>query len=220
MARTETTMSADARRIKAAVDDQYLEATRVGSARKEKGDLARTASYDAGSKRLQIELRSGIGLSIPVAKVQGLADAPADIVGTVRVDGGGYSLHWPTLDFDLSVPDLVAGCFGSRAWMSALGKQGGAVTTEAKRRAARENGKKGGRPPKAPLQPSGSIAVRRGVASGATARRFGHAPVHLVAHNRLAERVLVKEMGLVKRKAGAASKRKPVTAKAFRKKVK
>lgn len=220
MARTETTMAADARRIKAAVDDRYLEATRVGSARKEKGDLARSACYDAGSKRLQIELRSGIGLSIPVAKVQGLADAPGDIVGTVRVDGGGYSLHWPTLDLDLSVRDLVAGCFGSRAWMSALGKQGGAITSEAKRRAARENGKKGGRPPKASSKPSGSITGRRGVASGTTARRFGHAPVHLVAQAQIAERVLVSAMGLVKRKAGTASKCKPVTAKAFRKKVK
>ena len=207
MARTETAMAADARRITAAVDDRYLEATQVGSARKEKGDLARTACFDAGSKRLKIELRSGIGLSIPVAKVQGLADAPADIVSTVRVDGGGYSLHWPTLDLDLSVPDLVAGCFGSRAWMSALGKQGGAVTSEAKRRAARENGKKGGRPSKSASTPSGSITVRRGVASGATARRFGHAPVQLIAHDRLAERVQVKEMGLVKRKAGAAPKR-------------
>ncbi|MBN8477380.1 MAG: DUF2442 domain-containing protein [Burkholderiales bacterium] len=219
MARTETTMAAAARRIKAAVDDRYLEATQVGNAREEKGDLARTACYDAGSKRLTIELRSGIGLSIPVAKVQGLADAPADIVGTVRVDGGGYSLHWPTLDLDLSVPDLVAGCFGSRAWMSALGKHGGAVTSEAKRRAARENGKKGGRPPKSAPVPSGSIAIRPRATSGTAAPPFGHAMARLVTHERPAARGLVKAMVSVKRKAGPGSRRKPVAAKAPRKTV-
>jgi hypothetical protein len=51
---------------------------------------------------------------------------------------------------DLAVPDLIAACVGSRAWMSALARQGGKATTTAKRQAARENGKKGGRPRKVP----------------------------------------------------------------------
>jgi hypothetical protein len=43
------------------------------------------------------------------------------------------------------VAGLVAGVFGTRAWMAELGRKGGSVTSEAKASAVRENGKKGGR---------------------------------------------------------------------------
>lgn len=139
-------------RIARAVDERLAVATSVGKARRKRGELAASAAYDPRSKRLRIELVSGVGVIIPVAKVQGLAGAPASVIRTVRVDGGGYGLHWPSLDLDLAVPDLIAGCFGSRAWMSALARQGGKATTPAKQRAARENGRKGGRPRKSALR--------------------------------------------------------------------
>ena len=88
-------------------------------------------------------------MSIPVARIEGLAGAPASLIRSVRLQGGGYGLYWPSLDLDLAVPELVAGCFGSRTWMSALARQGGKVSSPAKRRAARANGKLGGRPRKA-----------------------------------------------------------------------
>jgi hypothetical protein len=68
------------------------------------------------------------------------------VIRSVRIEGGGYGLYWPALDLDVSMPGLVAGCFGSRAWMSALGRRGGTVSSPAKRRTARANGRKGGRP--------------------------------------------------------------------------
>lgn len=154
MATDELVTSISERRIAKAVDDQLAKATVAGRARASKGDLAIGVRYDARAKRLSIELASGIGLSIPVEKIQGLEGASSAVLGSVRVEGGGYGLHWPSLDLDVAVPDLVAGCFGPRAWMSALGRQGGAATTESKRIAARENGRKGGRPrkDKAPAQ--------------------------------------------------------------------
>lgn len=130
------------------VDERLARAAAAGTLRRQKGDLAKSADYDSRSRRLRIELASGIGLSIPVANLQGLADAPAAVIRSVRVEGGGYGLHWPSLDLDLAVPDLIAGCFGSRAWMTALGRRGGEATSAAKRRASRENGRKGGRPRK------------------------------------------------------------------------
>ena len=48
----------------------------------------------------------------------------------------------------MAVPNVIAGCFGSRTWMSALARCGGKATSKAKRLAARENGKRGGRPRK------------------------------------------------------------------------
>jgi hypothetical protein len=47
------------------------------------------------------------------------------------------------------MPGLLDGIFGTRAWMSRIGAQGGAVRSEAKARAVRANGAKGGRPKKA-----------------------------------------------------------------------
>jgi hypothetical protein len=131
-----------------AVDERLRAATSAARARRGKGELAANAGYDARTKRLHIELLSGVGVSIPVSKVEGLAHVAPAIIRTVRVEGGGYGLHWPSLDLDLAVPDLIAGCFGSRAWMSALAREGGKVTSAAKRTASRENGKKGGRPRK------------------------------------------------------------------------
>jgi len=119
--------------------EQVARATAAGRALRRRGDLAKSVDYDARSKRLRIELVSGIGWSIPVAKVQGLGGAPAAVIRTVRVEGGGYGLYWPSLDLDLAVPDLNAGCFGSRAWMAALGRRGGATTSTAMRRASRRD---------------------------------------------------------------------------------
>lgn len=135
-------------RVARAVDGRLVVATVAGKARRERGELAARAGYDARSKRLRIELVSGVGVSIPVAMIQGLNHVPVAVIRDVRVDGGGYGLHWPSLDLDLAVPDLIAGCFGSRTWMSALARRGGAAKSAAKQRAARENGRKGGRPRK------------------------------------------------------------------------
>jgi hypothetical protein len=58
-------------------------------------------------------------------------------------------VHFPKLDVDLYIPALLEGFLGSRQWMAAqIGKLGGQASTEAKSAAARENGKRGGRPRK------------------------------------------------------------------------
>ncbi len=49
---------------------------------------------------------------------------------------------------DLGVPQLVAGLFGTKAWMAQLGRQGGKSRSGAKAQASRDNGKHGGRPRK------------------------------------------------------------------------
>lgn len=136
--------------IERAVDFHLATATAKGNERRKRGDLAASASYDPRSKRLRIELASGVAVSVPVSMIQGLAGIAAAKVKSVQVEGKGYGLHWPELDLDVSVPDLIAGCFGTSAWMSALARHGGKARSSAKAAAARENGKKGGRP-RAPL---------------------------------------------------------------------
>jgi len=59
--------------------------------------------------------------------------------------GAGYGLHREALDVDLSIPGLLAGLFGTKAYMA---RHAGRATSPAKAAAARANGAKGGRPRK------------------------------------------------------------------------
>jgi hypothetical protein len=76
----------------------------------------------------------------------------------VEVTPSGYGLHWESLDVDLGVPELVAGLFGTKAWMSELGRQGGQSKSSAKAQASRDNGRSGGRPRKTALEVNVSMS--------------------------------------------------------------
>ena len=88
-------------------------------------------------------------VSIPPHLVVVLSDAdPADL-SAIEISPAGLGLHWPALDADVYVPALLQGVFGSKRWMAAeLGAAGGQARSRAKAAAARENGRKGGRPRK------------------------------------------------------------------------
>ena len=109
---------------------------------------ATAARYDARSDRVVVELTNGATFAFPPRLVQDLADADARQLGEVEIAGAGFGLHWPGLDADLSIPGLLAGRFGTKAWMSELARRAGSVTSVAKAAAARANGAKGGRPRK------------------------------------------------------------------------
>ena len=125
---------------------EYARAVRRGISVVE--PAAQRARYDAKTDRVVLELRSGIALAIPSALIQGLAEATRSARREVVVTGGGVGLYWPTLDLDIDVRGLVAGIFGSATWMSALARLAGSTTSPAKAKAARENGRRGGRPRK------------------------------------------------------------------------
>ena len=137
--------------IAKAVDVHLSAAIAAGKLRHQQGDVAVSVAYEPRLKRLHVELASGAAILVPVSKIQRLAKAKPATVKSVELTGKGYGLHWPALDLDVSVPDLVAGCFGSSAWMAALARQGGRATSIAKGAAARKNGKMGGRPRKQPI---------------------------------------------------------------------
>lgn len=124
------------------------------------------ASYDRDAGRVRIDLTNGCAFEFPAALAQGLEHASAEDLARVEVDPGGEGLRWERLDVDLSVPGLLAGVFGGKAWMRQMGKQmgqkGGSARTQSKARAARENGKLGGRPPKnLEIRPGRAPATRK-----------------------------------------------------------
>jgi len=100
----------------------------------------------AGLDLLILKLTDGRRYVIPREELQGLQSAPKDQVAQVEIVGRGTGLHWPTLDLDFYVPGLLRGIYGSKKWMAEIGRSGGSVKSAAKKRAARANGLKGGRP--------------------------------------------------------------------------
>ena len=109
---------------------------------------ATSVSFDQSSGLILIALKNGAFFSFPPNLVQGLHEASAEDLNNVWLDASGSSIHWEKLDADFEITGLVAGIFGTRAWMSELGRKGGQVTSSTKAASSRNNGKKGGRPKK------------------------------------------------------------------------
>lgn len=106
---------------------------------------ARAVRYDRRLRRVIVDLTNGCTFAFPPNLAEGLETATDDQLAGVELLGAGYGLHWEALDADLSVPGLLAGLFGTKAYMA---RRAGQATSPAKAAAARENGAKGGRPRK------------------------------------------------------------------------
>jgi hypothetical protein len=107
------------------------------------------ARYDRKRSRVVVSLNTGVEVTFPPELAEGLADATPSDLAKIEITPSGLGLHWPTLDADLYVPGLLAGAFGDKRWMAAqLGASGGSARSKAKTRAARANGRLGGRPRK------------------------------------------------------------------------
>ena len=112
---------------------------------------AAAARYDRLNDRVIVDLTNGCAFVFPPRLAQGLEDASPGQLEKIDILGAGYGLHWEALDVDLSVAGLLAGVFGTKAY---LASRAGATRSPAKAAAARVNGAKGGRPRKG----SGDIA--------------------------------------------------------------
>lgn len=106
------------------------------------------AEYAADTDEVRLYFGDGVKVLLPRKKLQGLTSATRAQLSSIELVGNGTGLRWPKLDVDHYVPGLLEGVLGTRRWMAQLGRMGGSATSDAKTRAARENGKKGGRPPK------------------------------------------------------------------------
>ena len=133
-----------------AITEAELAQAEVRVAQQREAGYATSARYDRRRGRIVVGLSTGLELAFPTRLAEGLAGATPGDLGEIEISPAGLGLHWPRLDADLYVPALLQGVFGSKRWMaSQLGAQGGRARTPAKAAAARENGRKGGRPPKA-----------------------------------------------------------------------
>lgn len=130
-------------------DADFARAERAGAEALTNEPRAVAARFDAESGRVIVDLANGCAFVFPARMAQGLESATDAELAEVEVLGRGYGLHWERLDVDLSVPGLLAGLFGTKAYMDRLrAAHAGSATSSAKAAACRRNGAKGGRPRK------------------------------------------------------------------------
>ena len=133
----------------AALDEEIAQAEAKATDLVEAGPCAEAVQYNSERKLIEIQLKNGAIFAFPPHLVQGLGDASPSELEDVWLGADGLSIHWESLDADFSIPGLIQGIFGTKSWMTELGRKGGQKSSVAKQQAARANGKKGGRPKKA-----------------------------------------------------------------------
>jgi hypothetical protein len=135
------------------LDKMFEAAERVGREKAATEPRARAARYDRKTKRVLVELENGCTFAFPARLAEGLELASDADLASVEILGLGYGLHWETLDVDLSIPGLLAGLFGTKAYMDRMrASRAGQATSPLKAEVARRNGMKGGRPRKSASQ--------------------------------------------------------------------
>ena len=102
--------------------------------------------YEVKEDLVSLYFADGLKVSIPRKHLQGLQGANPSQLSRIEIVGNGTGIHWPLLDADHYVLGLLQHCFGTKQWMNEIGRRGGLVKSEAKAKAARRNGLKGGRP--------------------------------------------------------------------------
>ena len=139
-----------------AFERMFMAAQRRGRSSLKYEPRAQSARYDRRTGRIMVSLTNGCSFAFPARLAQGLERASDNQLAEVEVMGVGIGLHWEKLDIDLSVPGLLAGLFGTKAYMDRQRAiRAGAAKSPAKAAAARRNGAKGGRPRKS------STAIKR-----------------------------------------------------------
>ena len=127
-----------------AFDREYENAKRAAVRADRIEPRARSARYDRRTNRIVVELRNGASFMFPAELAEGLAGASPKDLADVQVTPSGAGLRWPSLDADLSLPNLLAGEFGSKRWMAKLGRNDRPeVTKEEPQRAGSRRRSKG-----------------------------------------------------------------------------
>jgi hypothetical protein len=135
MARTGTSQSSFHRRNKRA----RREARNADRVEPRAVDIA----FDSSLDLILVRLQGGSVFGFQPKAVAGLDGGTADQLANVRISPTGDGLHWEDLDVDASLTGIVVEALNLREWAPRLMGQ---VRSEAKAKAARKNGMKGGRP--------------------------------------------------------------------------
>ena len=107
------------------LDAQIVNAKAAAQETDAKELRATSVRFDRSLGLIIISLKNGAFFSFPPTLVEGLEKASLEDIDDVWLDASGSSVHWDRLDADFNIAGLVAGIFGTKAWMSQLGRKGG-----------------------------------------------------------------------------------------------
>lgn len=94
----------------------------TSSAQAEAADI-RVRDVSVGEDELSVALMDGRTITVPLAWYPRLAGGTPGQRARWELAGGGYGIHWPELDEDLSTEGLLAGARaprGSASWRSPM----------------------------------------------------------------------------------------------------
>ncbi len=92
-----------------------------------------------------LRLSTGALIEVPRFTIKELRKLNQAQLRDLEPDNAGMTLSQRDLDIDIYLPGLLSEALGVRP-SAVLGRKGGASRSPAKRRAARRNGRRGGRP--------------------------------------------------------------------------
>ena len=79
-----------------------------------------SVKYNKKTGRVIIDLITGVSFMFPASMAEELVDVSKSDLSDVSVLADGFAIYWKKIDVALSVPDLLKGVFGSKAWMKKL----------------------------------------------------------------------------------------------------
>ena len=123
-------------------DKMSGEAKKRGEVELRSKPLASAVRYDQPTGSVIIELNNGSTFAIPTRLMQGLRDASPRDLKHVEIMGPGLAIEWPTLDMQFTISGLLAGVFGTNAWLEKLGRRRGSARSSTNAHATRRNGRK------------------------------------------------------------------------------
>ena len=131
------------------MQNELERATKRARAFAARAPKAVSARYDRRLERVIVHLNSNLDIAFSPQDAEGLEHAKPSQLEKIEITPSGFGIHFPKLDADLYLPALLEGFLGSRKWMARrLGSAGGKSRSAAKKLAAKNNGKLGGRPKK------------------------------------------------------------------------
>lgn len=123
----------------------------ASEARRARAQGPKTRSLKVRNGQLILTLHGGAiegtTLTVPITAIKRIAGMSEEDVRNVKFLNGGLVLWWPATNVDIFTDTLIEIATGIRSARAHMA-QAGSARTPAKAAAARENGKKGGRPRK------------------------------------------------------------------------
>ncbi|MBF0306117.1 MAG: DUF2442 domain-containing protein [Alphaproteobacteria bacterium] len=129
-------------------DSDLDRAVQAGQRRMANEFRASAVRFDVERDIVELAMEGGWWLAFRRADVAEFADVDPVDMAKIELSPAGMGIEIEARDIHVGVHGLVSSFISPHLMASSLGRLGGGATSDAKRRSARENGKKGGRPRK------------------------------------------------------------------------